>query len=94
MRTALVLQAASTATLGSLNEEAHAQVWNASKLSAAQEIAHGSLQLPLREQAGDARVVRCVKMTPAPRVKGPVWGGELTLELQYARRVSSPMHAY
>jgi hypothetical protein len=63
-------------------------VWNASKLSAAQEIAHGSLQLPPREQAWDARMLKCVKLTPAPRVKGPVWGGELTLELQYAAKVS------
>ena len=63
-------------------------MWNASKLSAAQESARGSLHLPPREQAWDARMLKSVKLTPAPRVKGPVWGGEITLELQYAGKVS------
>ena len=62
-------------------------MWNASKLAAPAEIAHGTLRLPAPERQGEARWVACLALTPAPRVKGPVWGGEIRLELHYAEKV-------
>ena len=64
------------------------QCWNDSKINAPQEISRGALRLKPWEQQGEARWVQRVKLTPAPRVKGYFSGGEITLELQYAQRVS------
>lgn len=70
------------------------QVWNSSKISAHEEIAHGTVPLPARELQGDKTWEQRLHLTPAPpacRAGKTVWGGEVMLKLQFTEVYSNEL---